>query len=111
MPFKHNARFRHKFAKAKYVVNNWSTYNEYLRLRGDVLIWFDPELLSGWRAGDRKRGDKLIYSNVAIELFLTLSLVFGLPLRQTPGFVRSFFRLMDLPLPVPDFSILSPRGR
>ena len=112
MPFKHNAGFRHKFPKAKYAVKNWAAYNEYLRLRGDVLIWFDPVMLPGWRAsGVRKRGGKLIYSDLAIELCLTLRVVFGLPLRQTQGFVRSLFRLMDLGLPVPDFSTLSRRGQ
>ena len=112
MPFKHNARFRHKFAKGKYGVKNWSAYNEYLRLRGDVLIWFDPAMLSDWHAGGpRKRGGKLIYSDLAVELCLTLRVVFGLALRQTQGFVRSLFKLMDLGLPVPDFSTLSRRGR
>lgn len=111
MPFKHNARFRHKFPKATYAVKNWSAYNEYLRLRGDVFIWFDPAMLPCWRAdGPRKRGGQLIYSNLAIELCLTLRVVFRLPLRQTQGFVRSLFRLMDLGLPVPDFSTLSRRG-
>ena len=99
MPFKHNAGVRHKFPKAKYAVKNWAAYNEYLRLRGDVLIWFDPEFLSGWRAGGRRKwGGQLIYSHIAIELCLTLRVVFGLPLRQTQGFVRSRFRLMDLRL-------------
>ena len=112
MPFKHNAGSRHKFPKAKYAVKNWAAYNEYLRLRGDVLIWFDPAILPGWRAGGvRNRGGKLIYSDLAIETCLTLRVVFKLPLRQTQGFVRSLFRLMDLGLPVPDFSTLSRRGR
>ena len=112
MPFKHNARFRHKFPKAKYVVKNWAAYKEYLRLRGDISIWFDPAMLSGWRAGGpRKPGGKLIYSDLAIELCLTCRVVFGLPLRQTQGFVRSLFKLMDLGLPVPDFSTSSRRGQ
>ena len=110
MPFKHNARFRHKFPKAKYAVKNWSAYNEYLRLRGDVLIWFDPVMLPSWRAGgSHKRGGKLIYSDLVIELCLTFCVVFGLPLRQTRGFVRSLFRLMDLGLPIPESSTLSRR--
>ena len=46
-----------------------------------------------------------------IELCLTLRVVFGLPMRQTQGFVRSIFRLMDLGLPIPDFSTLSRRGQ
>ena len=45
MPFKHDAGFRHEFLKAKYTVRNWSASNENLRLRGDVLIWFDPAML------------------------------------------------------------------
>ncbi len=84
MPFKHNVRFRDKFPKARCTLKNWSAYNEYLRLRGDILIWFDPAILLGWRAGGcRKRGGKFICSDLAIELCLTLRVVFGLPLRPT----------------------------
>ncbi|MEP1538796.1 MAG: hypothetical protein ABJQ34_09170 [Paracoccaceae bacterium] len=71
MPCKHNARFRRKFPQAKYAVKNWVAYNEYLRLRGGIFIWFGPAMLPGWRAGARKRGGKLIYSALAIELCLT----------------------------------------
>lgn len=122
MPFKHNAGFRHKFPKAKYAVKNWAAYNAYLRLRGDVLIWSDPVMLPGWRAcGVRKRGGKLIYSDLAIELCLTLRVVFGLPLRQTQGFVRSplllqrlflwFARSETVILSQPDQELLNCDGR
>lgn len=112
MPHKFNAGRRNKIPKQTYRVTNWSKYNECLRLRGDVLVWFDPAVLPGWRAvGPRKRGGKVIYSALAIEFCLTLRVVFGLPLRQTQGFVRSLFKLMDLRLPVPDFSTLSRRGQ
>ena len=91
MPFKHNAGVRHKFPNAKYAVKNQAAYNEYLRFRGDVLIWFDPVMLPSWRAGgSHNRGGKPIYSDLVIELCLTIRVVFGLPLRQTQGFVRSF---------------------
>ncbi len=40
MPSKHNARHRDKFEKANYRVTNWSEYNESLRQRGDVTVWF-----------------------------------------------------------------------
>ncbi len=46
MPFKHNARHRDKFEKAKYRVTNWSEYNESLRQRGDVTVWFSERYLS-----------------------------------------------------------------
>ena len=40
---------------------------------------------------------------------LTLRLLFGLPLRQTPGFIQSLLDLMELALAVPDYSALSRR--
>ena len=104
MPFKFNASRRDKFAKAKYRVKNWAEYNEALRQRGDVTVWFSEDAVSGWcavRYG--KRGGQQRYSDLAIETCLTLRAVFGLPLRQTQGFVRSLLRLMQTDLPVPDF--------
>lgn len=53
-----------------------------------------------------------LYSGLAIETSLTLRVVFGLPLRQTEGFVGSLLRLLGLDhLPVPDHSTLSRRAR
>ena len=40
MPHKHNDSRRHKFEKAKYRVTNWSEYNDALRKRGDITVWF-----------------------------------------------------------------------
>jgi hypothetical protein len=48
---------------------------------------------------------------LAIELALTLRLVFHLALRQAEGFSRSVLRLLGLEVPVPDHSTLSRRGR
>jgi transposase len=48
---------------------------------------------------------------VAIELVLTLRLVFHLALRQVEGFARSVLRLLGLDLRVPDHSTLSRRER
>lgn len=58
MPYKFNAGRGHKFSKPKYRVGNWSEYNEALRLRGDLQVWFDEDLLSEWRApASGKQGD------------------------------------------------------
>ncbi|WP_120633516.1 IS5 family transposase [Ruegeria sp. EL01] len=112
MPFKFNAVRRGKFAKAKYRVTNWAGYNEALRQRGDVTVWFGEGVVSGWSAErSGKRGARQRYSDLAIETCLTLRVVFGLPLRQTQGFVRSLLRLMELDLPVPDFSTLCRRAQ
>ncbi len=111
MPFKHHARRRHKIPKSKYRVTNWSEYNESLRQRGDLTVWFDEDLVSEWRAPPSgKPGGQPVYSDTAIEICLTLRAVFSCRLRQTQGLVRSLMRLLKLPLPVPDFSTLSRRG-
>jgi len=111
MPHKYNATRRDRFPKAKYRVTNWSEYNEALRCRGDVTIWFEEGAAEKWRAPKRKaRGGQARYSAFAIEVCLTLGLIFHQPLRQTQGFARSLLKLMDLDLPVPDFSTLSRRG-
>lgn len=62
--------------------------------------------------GPRKtRGGQRKYSDLAIEICLTLRVAFRLALRQTQGFMRSIAKLMGLALPVPDFSTLSRRGK
>ncbi|TRD13445.1 transposase [Palleronia caenipelagi] len=111
MPFKHNASRRDKFAKAKYRVTNWADYNESLRRRGDVTIWLSEDAMAGWSSPPSgMRGAQRRYSDMAIEICLTLRVVFGLALRQTQGFVRSLLRLMRIDLPVPDFSTLCRRA-
>lgn len=111
MPFKANADRRHKFAKAKYKVTNWSKYNESLRRRGDVTVWIEESAAKAWFAPEnQRRGRPAKFSELAIETCLQIRVVFGLALRQTQGFVRSVFHLMELVLPVPDFSTLSRRA-
>jgi len=48
---------------------------------------------------------------MAIDVVLTLRLVFHLALRQIEGFTRSVLRLLGLQIAVPDHSTLSRRGR
>lgn len=112
MPFKHNASRRDKFEKARYWVTNRAEYNESLRRRGDVTVWFSQDAVSGWSASHSgKRGAQRRYSDLAIEACLTLRVVFHLALRQTQGFVRSLLRLMQVDLPAPDFSTLCRRAQ
>ena len=111
MPHKFNADRRGKFPRARYRVTNWSEYNEALRSRGDVTVWFEGDAALRWHAQRRKtRGGQARYSDLAIETCLTLGLIFDQPLRQSQGFVRSLLQLIGLDLPVPDFSTLSRRA-
>ncbi len=92
-------------------MTNWVDYNEALRQRGDVTVWFGEDAVSGWCAKHSgKRGGHQRYSDLAIETCLTLRAVFGLPLRQTQGFVHSLLPLMQMDLPVPDYSTLCRRA-
>ena len=102
----------HPKYKTKYLVTNWKEYEQGLRDRGDVTIWFDEDAIGGWiPRGHRSRGAQRRYSDLAIETALTLGILFRLPLRQTEGFVGSLLRLMDLELRSPDHSTLSRRAK
>ncbi len=102
----------HPKYKTQYSVKNWPEYEQGLRARGDVTIWFSERAIAGWsHRGKRKRGGQRRYSDLAIETALTLRLLFHLPLRQTEGFVGSLLRLLDIDLRSPDHSTLSRRGR
>jgi len=112
MPFKHNAARRHRIPRARYRVTNWPAYEAGLRRRGDLTLWLDEAALAGWAAPKRSSpGGQPLYSDLAIELVLTLRLVFHLALRQVEAFSRSVLRLLGLALSVPDHSTLSRHGR
>jgi len=112
MPFKHNAARRHRIPRARYRVTNWPAYEAGLRRRGDLTLWLDEAALSGWAAPKRSSpGGQARYSELAIELALTLRLVFHLALRQAEAFSRSVLRLLGLALSVPDHTTLSRRSR
>ena len=93
-----------------YKTKNWQAYNEALKRRGSLTVWFDPEMT--WEAAPTgKRGRQPDYSDAAIQTCLTLKVLFGMALRQTTGFVESLLGLIGLPWSVPDFSTLSRRQR
>jgi len=93
-----------------YKTRNWPAYNEALKRRGSLTIWFDPAMT--WQASPTgKRGRQPDYSDAAIQTCLTMKVLFGMALRQTTGFVESLLRLIGLDWAVPDFSTLSRRQK
>jgi hypothetical protein len=93
-----------------YKTRNWAEYNLALKQRGSLSIWFDPEM--SWEAeASGRRGRQQTYSDAAIQACLTLKVLFGLPLRQTTGFVESLVKRVGLDWSVPDFSTLCRRQR
>jgi hypothetical protein len=74
----------------RYRVTNWPAYKAGLRQRGDLTLWLDEAALECWTAPRRRGpGGQPYYSELAIELVLTLRLVFQLALRRDEGFARS----------------------
>ena len=81
--------------KTKYRIRNWREYERGLRSRGDVTIWLSEDAIAAWiPPKNGLRGGQRRYSNLAIRTALTLRVVFGLPLRQTEGFLDSLLSLM-----------------
>ena len=98
------------WAPTKYKTTNWSAYNDALKRRGSLMIWFDPEM--EWRPPPTgRRGRQPSFSDAAIQTCLTMKVLFGMPLRQTTGFVQSLLQLVGLDWAVPDFSTLCRRQR
>jgi hypothetical protein len=111
MPVRLNPN-RPKRFRARYRIRNWREYDAGLKRRGDLTLWLDEAAIAGWHASRRTTpGGQALYSDLAIELVLTLRLVFHLALRQAEGFVASVLRLLGLDLPVPDHTTLSRRSR
>lgn len=95
---------------ATYKTMNWPAYNEALKRRGSLKIWFDPEI--NWNAAPNgKLGRQQTYSDAAIQTCLSMKVLFGMALRQTTGFVESLLRLVGLDWAMPDFSTLSRRQK
>jgi hypothetical protein len=93
-----------------YKTRNWPAYNEGLKRRGSLTIWFDQEMT--WEAAPTgKRGRQPVYSDAAVQTCLTMKVLFSMALRQTTGFVESLLRLIGLDWNVPNFSTLSRRQK
>ena len=77
-----------------------------------MTLWLSADATDAWRPSPSGRpGGQKQFSDVAIETALVLRLVFGLPLRQTEGVVRSVLALMGADLDAPDHPTLSRRNQ
>ena len=95
-----------------YKVRNWSAYNKALVSRGSIFLWFSDDVLDAWHASKQWGfGRPQIYSDQCIQLSLALQSVFAMPLRMTQGFLSSLLYMMDLKLPVPNYTSMCRRRR
>ncbi|MFC4157922.1 IS5 family transposase [Chitinimonas lacunae] len=98
-----------KPSKPRYRTTNWSAYNRSLQARGDVTIWFSPDL--AWHSNERpgQAGAPTRYRDQAIQIMLTLKVLFQQGLRQVRGLTCSLVRMMNLAWSVPCYSTVSRR--
>lgn len=77
-----------------------------------MTLWLSADAIEAWRPVPSGRpGGPRKFSDVSIETAMTLRLVFGLPLRQAEGFLRSVLALMQVDLEAPDHTTLSRRSQ
>jgi hypothetical protein len=106
-------RSQAKYVRKSYKTTNWPEYEAGLQQRGSLTVWISEDELKGWghrKDGQRKPGGQEQYSNHAIETALTVGMVFHLGLRQTEGFLRSLFSLLNLDCRAPDHTTISRRA-
>lgn len=99
--------------KVAYKIRNWKHYNRALINRGNLTLWVSEDAIQSWYAASPKApvpGRPFTYSDVCIELALTLRTLFRFPLRATQGFLEGLIQLMKLDLKVPCYSQLSRRA-
>jgi hypothetical protein len=95
----------------RYRIRNWHEYNRALINRGRLTIWFDDQAIAAWRNTEPAAGPGAprTYSDLAIECALVFKSVYHLSLRAAQGFLSSVVELMQLTLPIPDYSTVSRR--
>lgn len=102
-------RRHHPKHKTSCRVTDWPEYEKSLRGRGDLKTWFSQYAIDAWTPPKtRKRDVQQMYSDLAIAIAMTLSMLFHQRLRETEGFLGSFLKLMGLDLPCRDYTTLSP---
>src|SRR3954468_24831226 len=111
LPFKLNQDRRRHIPEQKRKITNWRDYDESLRRRGSLTVWFSDEAVEAWEAERRtSRGGQPEYSDLAILTALTFKAVFRLAYRQTEGLIGSVIGLLGLDLAVPDHTTLCRRA-
>jgi hypothetical protein len=89
----------------------WHDYNNGLRQRGDVTIWFTEGNSPDWHPEKTgARGRLQVYSHIVIETVLLIRQVFHLPLPQTEGFMNSLARVIKAEITISDLSSISKRS-
>ena len=94
-------------------VTNWSAYNKSLCERGKITVFLTPEVTDNWHEQKKRigSGKRNIYSDSTVLFMATIGEVYGLPYRQTQGFLEQVFMSNGIELRVPNYTILSKRAK
>ena len=98
--------------KPRYKIRNWARYNEALVNRGNLTFWISDEVIQAWshKNDECRQGRPFQFSDLAIETLLTVRELYQLPYRTTEGFGQWLFGLIQLDLPIPDYTSLCKRA-
>ncbi len=103
-----------RYGKSRYKILNWRDYDASLIKRGEMTFWFSEDAIDNWHpvenADIRKSGGQRQYSDIAIQVCLTMRLIYNLPLRQTEGFMNSIFTILGVDISSPDHTTMSRRS-
>jgi len=85
---------------------NWSEYNDALKNRGNITLYFSDEAIENWYSDlAAQKGAQYIYSDLCIEACMMVKCLFKLPYRQLEGMLTSLLTLMKIDhLKVPSYT-------
>jgi len=113
MPYKERLKTGapRKREKTKYKITNWSSYNQSLRKRGMISLYFPGGDIKSLFINDTPyvtgdSGQSTTYLTPYIQLLYTLYRLFGWGMRQITGFIEDLWRTKGLDIPVPSFGHL-----
>jgi hypothetical protein len=97
--------------KSKYKVKNWSEYNQSLKKRGMISLYFPrgdikEQFINSEPYREGNSGQERTYLNPYIELLFTLYRLLGFGIRQITGFIQDLWRSKGLDIGVPSFGHL-----
>lgn len=90
----------------QYKIKNWQQYNRSLINRGNITLWFSPDvkLMCEENEEPKKRGGQKQYTDAYIETCCMIRKLFCLGLRQTQGTVTSIVGMLGLKAGVPCYT-------
>jgi len=113
MPYKERLKvgFLRIRKKPQYKITNWSEYNQSLRKRGMISLYFPKGDIKSLFINDTPyvQGDSgrvATYLAPYVQLLYTLYRLFGWGMRQITGFIQDLWRTKNLDIPVPSFGHL-----